>query len=42
MKDVTLDVGYLRYEYPSSSDFNPKPNTDEVYIGAAYERLSAK
>jgi uncharacterized protein (TIGR02001 family) len=42
VKDVTLDVGYLRYEYPSSSEFNPKPNTDEVYIGASYGPLSAK
>ena len=42
VKDVTLDVGYLRYEYPGSSAFNPKPNTDEVYIGASYGALSAK
>jgi len=42
VKDVTLDVGYLRYEYPSSGAFNPKPNTDEVYIGAAYGPFSAK
>ena len=42
VKDVTLDVGYLRYEYPSSSDFNPKPNTDEVYIGVSYGPFSAK
>ena len=42
VKDVTLDVGYLRYEYPQSSEFNPKPNTDEVYIGAAWGPLSAK
>ena len=39
---VTLDVGYLRYEYPSSSDFNPKPNTDEVYIGLGYGPVSVK
>jgi uncharacterized protein (TIGR02001 family) len=42
VKDVTLDVGYLRYEYPSSSEFSPKPNTDEVYIGASYGPVSAK
>jgi uncharacterized protein (TIGR02001 family) len=41
-KDVTLDVGYLRYEYPSSSFFNPKPNTDEVYIGASYGPATLK
>jgi uncharacterized protein (TIGR02001 family) len=37
---VTLDVGYLRYEYPSSGVFDTipgfvKPNTDEVYVGAS-------
>jgi uncharacterized protein (TIGR02001 family) len=42
VKDVTLDVGYLRYEYPSSGQFSPKPNTDEVYIGASYGPWSAK
>ena len=42
VKDVTLDLGYLRYEYPNSSEFDPKPNTDEFYIGAAYGPLSAK
>ncbi len=42
VKDVTLDVGYLRYEYPSSGAFNPKPNTDEVYIGASYGPVSVK
>jgi len=26
-KDTTLDIGYLRYEYPSSGSFNPSPNT---------------
>lgn len=41
-KDVTLDLGYLRYEYPSSGAFNPKPNTDEVYIGASYGPFSIK
>jgi uncharacterized protein (TIGR02001 family) len=41
-KDVTMDIGYLRYEYPSSGVFNPKPNTDEVYIGASWGPLSGK
>jgi uncharacterized protein (TIGR02001 family) len=40
VKDVTLDVGYLRYEYPNSGSFSRpgfvKPNTDEVYIGAGW------
>jgi len=36
VKDWTLDLGYLRYEYPSSSEFNPKPNTDEFYVGVTY------
>src|SRR5690242_15511464 len=42
IKDWTLDVGYLRYEYPSSSDFNPKPNTDEVYVGVSTGPWAAK
>jgi uncharacterized protein (TIGR02001 family) len=42
MKDVTLDVGYLRYEYPSSGAFSPKPNTDEVYVGASYGPATLK
>src|SRR3954465_14149327 len=42
VKDVTLDVGYLRYEYPSSSAFSPKPNTDEVYVGGAYGPFAVK
>ena len=42
VKDVTLDVGYLRYEYPRSSEFNPKPNTDEVYVGASYGPATLK
>ena len=28
VKDVAVDVGFLHYEYPSSSAFSPKPNTD--------------
>jgi uncharacterized protein (TIGR02001 family) len=42
IKDWTLDVGYLRYEYPSSSEFNPKPNTDEVYVGVSTGPWAAK
>jgi uncharacterized protein (TIGR02001 family) len=41
-KDLTLDVGYLRYEYPRSGAFNPSPNTDEVYAGLAYGPVSVK
>jgi uncharacterized protein (TIGR02001 family) len=43
-KDITLDVGYLRYEYPRSTDFytSPKVNTDELYFGASWKFLSAK
>jgi uncharacterized protein (TIGR02001 family) len=41
-KDVTLDVGYLRYEYPSSKAFNPSPNTDEIYVGIGSGAFSAK
>ena len=42
VKDVTLDVGYLRYEYPSSSAFVPSPNTDEVYVGVSYGPATLK
>lgn len=41
-KDLTLDVGYLRYEYPQSKEFHPKPNTDEVYAGLTYGPFNAK
>ncbi|HUQ27884.1 MAG TPA: TorF family putative porin [Usitatibacter sp.] len=41
-KDVLLDVGYLRYEYPRSSEFHPKPNTDEVYVGATFGPATLK
>lgn len=41
-KDWTLDLGYLRYEYPSSGAFNPKPNTDEVYAGVTYGPATLK
>jgi uncharacterized protein (TIGR02001 family) len=44
VKDVTLDLGYLRYEYPSMKPTtgNPKANTDEIYLGVAYGPVSAK
>ncbi len=42
VKDVTMDIGYLRYEYPSSKAFNPSPNTDEIYVGVASGAFSAK
>jgi len=42
VKDWTLDVGYLRYEYPSSGAFDPKPNTDEVYAGVSYGPATLK
>jgi uncharacterized protein (TIGR02001 family) len=41
-KDWMLDVGYLRYEYPSSGSFNPKPNTDEVYAGVTFGMFNVK
>jgi uncharacterized protein (TIGR02001 family) len=40
--DTTIDVGYLRYEYPSSGEFNPMPNTDEVYAGVTWKWLNVK
>ena len=42
VKDWTLDVGYLRYEYPNSGAFHPKPNTDEVYAGISYGPATLK
>ena len=42
MKDWTLDLGYLRYEYPSSGAFSPKPNTDEIYAGVSYGPATVK
>lgn len=42
MKGWTLDLGYLRYEYPSSGAFNPKPNTDEIYAGISYGPATLK
>lgn len=42
VKDLTLDLGYLRYEYPSSSAFNPSPNTDEPYVGLSSGPFSAR
>jgi len=42
VKDWTLDLGYLRYEYPSSSEFHPKPNTDEFYAGITYGPATLK
>ncbi|MGZ5097711.1 MAG: TorF family putative porin [Usitatibacter sp.] len=45
VKDWTLDVGYLRYEYPSSKAFPPataKPNTDEVYAGVSWGPATLK
>jgi uncharacterized protein (TIGR02001 family) len=41
-KDWLLDLGYLRYEYPSSGAFNPKPNTDEIYAGLTYGPFNVK
>ncbi|HZZ94524.1 MAG TPA: TorF family putative porin [Usitatibacter sp.] len=41
-KDTTLDVGVLRYEYPSSGSFNPSPNTTEVYAGVTWQWLNIK
>ncbi len=42
---VTLDVGYLRYEYPGSNgveNFFSKPNTDEVYVGVSFGPATLK
>ncbi len=42
VKDITMDIGYLRYEYPSSKAFNPSPNTDEIYLGLSSGAWSSK
>jgi uncharacterized protein (TIGR02001 family) len=45
IKDWTLDVGYLRYEYPQAKAIDPgfvKPNTDEVYAGVSYGPATLK
>lgn len=54
LNDVTLDIGYLHYEYPSSSGIEQKitgrtpftvlkkPNTDEAYVGAGIGPVSFK
>ena len=39
---LLFDVGYLRYEYPRSGGFSPKPNTDEVYAGLTWSFLNVK
>lgn len=41
-KDLTLDVGYLRYEYPRSGAFAVSPNTDEIYAGLTYGPFNVK
>lgn len=41
----TLDVGYLRYEYPGSNGVQGaflKPNTDEVYVGVSWGPATLK
>ena len=41
----TLDVGYLRYEYPGSNGVAGaflKPNTDEVYVGISFGPATLK
>ncbi len=42
---ATLDVGYLRYEYPGSNGVSGaflKPNTDEVYVGVSFGPATLK
>jgi uncharacterized protein (TIGR02001 family) len=44
VKDVTLDIGYLHYEYPGAKGLAglPKPNTDEIYLGLTYDAFNVK
>jgi uncharacterized protein (TIGR02001 family) len=41
-KDVLVDVGYLRYEYPSTGTFSTSPNTDELYAGVTFGMFNVK
>ena len=41
--DVTLDVGYLRYNYPGSVTKGfTRPDTDEIYLGATFKEYTLK
>ena len=44
VKDVTLDVGFLHYDYPGATAIAkfPKPNTNEIYVGATYSYFNVK
>ncbi len=44
IKDLTLDAGFLHYDYPGSKAYAPfpKPNTNEVYLGATYGVFNVK
>ncbi len=41
VKDLSLDVGLLRYAYPNSS-YDPALDTTEVYVGATYGMFGFK
>lgn len=48
-KDLTFDIGYLRYEYPGAKAINiagvtalKKPNTDEIYAGLTWTDFNIK
>jgi uncharacterized protein (TIGR02001 family) len=41
--DVTLDVGYLRYNYPGSVSAGfTRPDTDEIYIAGTFKEYTLK
>ena len=44
VKDLTLDVGFLHYDYPGATALPkfPKPNTNEIYVGATYSYFNVK
>ena len=44
VKDVTLDIGFLHYDYPGATAIAkfPKPNTNEIYVGATYSFFNVK
>ncbi len=41
-KDVSYDVGFLRYNYPGTYLVSPKADTNEIYGAVSYNIVSAK
>lgn len=41
-REFVVDVGYRHYDFPSSGVFEPKPNTDEMYVGGTWGPASIR